>query len=110
MNRKFSRFRPLTDEEEAEIQRMIADDPDDSDITEEDMRNARPFREAHPELAAKMEADRAARQRMASAAPANLGKQQVSLRLSGDVLTRLRGMGRGWQSKVDDILRKAVGL
>ena len=32
-------------------------------------------------------------------------KQQVTLRLSPDVLTILRAKGRGWQTLVDDTLR-----
>jgi uncharacterized protein (DUF4415 family) len=36
-------------------------------------------------------------------------KQQVTLRLDHDVLERLRASGAGWQSRVNEILRKAVG-
>jgi uncharacterized protein (DUF4415 family) len=35
-------------------------------------------------------------------------KTLVTLRLDPDVLTRLRATGPGWQSKVNDILKKAV--
>lgn len=35
-------------------------------------------------------------------------KQAVSLRLDPDVLEKLRATGPGWQSRVNDILRKAV--
>lgn len=35
-------------------------------------------------------------------------KRQVTLRLDGDVLDRLRQSGPGWQSRVNEILRKAV--
>lgn len=36
-------------------------------------------------------------------------KTLVTLRLDPEVLTRLRATGPGWQSKVNDILKKAVG-
>ena len=36
-------------------------------------------------------------------------KKQVTLRLDHDVLERLRASGSGWQSRVNEILRKAVG-
>ena len=36
-------------------------------------------------------------------------KQQVSIRLDADVLAKLRATGPGWQGRVNDILRKAVG-
>ena len=35
-------------------------------------------------------------------------KRQVTLRLDSDVLESLRNSGPGWQSRVNDILRKAV--
>lgn len=52
---KFSSKRPLTAEEEAEIQRMIASDPDAPEATEEEMAKARPFREMFPDLAASID-------------------------------------------------------
>jgi uncharacterized protein (DUF4415 family) len=36
-------------------------------------------------------------------------KQQVTLRLDRAVLEKLRESGPGWQSRVNDILKKAVG-
>jgi len=35
-------------------------------------------------------------------------KQQVTLRLDADVVQRLRASGRGWQSRVNEILKKAI--
>ena len=35
-------------------------------------------------------------------------KRQVTLRLDGDVIDRFRQTGPGWQSRINDILRKAV--
>ena len=37
-------------------------------------------------------------------------KQLVSLRLDRDLLARLREQGPGWQTRVNEELRKAVGL
>ena len=37
-------------------------------------------------------------------------KKQVTLRLDSEVVARFRASGRGWQSRINDILRKAVGL
>ena len=50
MPRKFSSKRPLTDAEEAEIQRMIASDPDNPELTDEQIAGLRPFAEAFPAL------------------------------------------------------------
>lgn len=35
-------------------------------------------------------------------------KQQITVRLDSDVLEKLRASGPGWQTRINDILRKAV--
>jgi hypothetical protein len=60
MTAKFSSKRPLTDDEEAEIQKLIASDPDNPEMTDEQIAQAKPFAEAFPEL---MESIRRARGR-----------------------------------------------
>ena len=42
---------PISDEEEARIQAMIAADPDDEELTDEQLAQARPFTDVFPELA-----------------------------------------------------------
>lgn len=42
--------------------------------------------------------------------PLDNPKRQVTLRLDGDLLDRLRATGPGWQSRINDLLRKAVGV
>jgi uncharacterized protein (DUF4415 family) len=37
-------------------------------------------------------------------------KQQVTLRLDRDVLDRFRETGEGWQSRINEALRKAAGV
>jgi len=37
-------------------------------------------------------------------------KEQISIRLDPDMLARLREAGPGWQSQVNAMLRKALGL
>lgn len=37
-------------------------------------------------------------------------KRQISLRLDGAVIDRLRETGSGWQGRVNEILKRAVGL
>ena len=37
-------------------------------------------------------------------------KQQVTLRLDREVLDRFRAGGAGWQSRINEVLRKAGGL
>ncbi|MGO4352123.1 BrnA antitoxin family protein [Rhizobium sp. RAF36] len=93
----------LTDEEEARIQRGIAEDPDNPEWTEEDFKNARPFAEVFPELA---ESIRRARGRPVVETP----KRQISLRLDPDVIDAFKATGKGWQGRINDVLRKAAKL
>jgi uncharacterized protein (DUF4415 family) len=89
-----------TPEEDAAIQRGIGADPDTWELTEDDWARMRPIREAHPELAADYRRTRGAQKRPT--------KVMVSLRLERDVVERLRASGPGWQSRANDMLRKAV--
>lgn len=90
-----------TAEEDAEIQRGIDLDPDNPEWTAEDFARAHPAREVHPELVE----DWLRRKRGKQRAPT---KVLVSLRLEREVVEKLRASGRGWQSRANDMLRKAV--
>jgi len=94
------RLRRNTPEEEAAIQRGIEQDPDNPAWTADDFARARPAREVHPEFVAEY-----LRTRGKQKAPT---KVLVSLRLERDVVERLRASGPGWQSRANDMLRKAV--
>jgi len=91
---------PLTDEQEAQIQRQIASDPDAPELTEEEIAQARPFAEMFPEL---MESIRRSRGRPVVEAR----KQQISLRLDPDVIAKFKATGKGWQARINDILKDA---
>jgi len=41
---------------------------------------------------------------------AEMTKEKISVRLDPDVLARLRESGPGWQSRINAVLRKALGL
>jgi uncharacterized protein (DUF4415 family) len=41
---------------------------------------------------------------------AEVTKEKISVRLDADVLARLREDGPGWQSRINGVLRKALGL
>lgn len=103
MNRKFSSKRPLTAKEEAEIQTLIASDPDAPEATDAELARAMPFAEAFPQL---MDSIRRARGRPRVEVP----KQQISIRLSPDVIAAFKATGPGWQGRIDDALRKSMGI
>jgi uncharacterized protein (DUF4415 family) len=106
-NGRRRKVRPISDAEEARIQAGIAGDPDNPELTAEEMASMRPAREVlPPEFFEAIEAARRARGRPVLENP----KKQVTLRLDSEVVARFRAGGPGWQSRINDILRKAVGL
>ncbi len=71
--------------------------------TEADFKQAKPFSEAFPELAESLRKNRG---RPKVEAP----KKQVTLRLDADVVEFFRQAGPGWQSRINESLRKSAGL
>ncbi len=94
------RLHPLTDEEEAQVQKQIASDPDNPEWTEEDFKRAKPFAEALPELAENM-------RRKRGRPPVEKPRQQISIRLDPDVIEKFKATGPGWQTRINEVLKKA---
>lgn len=93
---------------EAQVQDMIASDPDAPEATDGQLARARPFAEALPELAAAMEAGGIVRRPVGR--PSGSNKTSVSLRLDSDLIERLKADGPGWQTRANAILRESVGI
>ncbi len=95
--------RMLTDEEEAAVQAGIAKDPDNPELTDEEIASLRPAREVlPPELYAAL--TRRPGQRGPGRRPR---KVPVTLRLDADVVDAFKADGEGWQTRMNDALRKA---
>ena len=94
------RKRKITDQEEARIQAGIASDPDNPEWTEADFKKARPFAEMFPELA---ESIKRSRGRPALERP----RKQISIRLDPDVIDKFKATGPKWQSKINEVLKRA---
>ncbi|WP_238703951.1 BrnA antitoxin family protein [Acetobacter pomorum] len=90
-----------TDEEDALINQGILQDADNPELTDQDFLNAKPASVAVPALAAQR------RVRGPQKAPT---KKLVSIRLDPDLIDRLKQDGPGWQGRVNDMLRQAIGL
>ena len=78
--------------------RDLRDVSDNPEWTKEDFAKAKPFADVFPELAASIR-----RGRGPNKAPT---KKLVSLRLSGQVIEAYKAKGPGWQSRIDEALRK----
>lgn len=76
---------------------------DNPELTEEELKEMRPFREVFPDLAASID-------RKLGRPKAENPKKAISLRLDAEVIERFKAGGDGWQSRMNEALRKAVGL
>lgn len=86
----------ITDQEEAEIQRQIANDPDDEEVSDENAKRPMSFKEALK------------RSRVREMSDAQ--REQISIMLDPDLIDHFKSSGEGWQGRLNDTLRKAVGL
>ncbi|USI71458.1 BrnA antitoxin family protein [Sphingomonas morindae] len=72
--------------------------------TEETFARARPAGAVlAPEIVAQLVKNKGGR-------PAGSNKEQIAIRLDKEVVARFRDGGPGWQSRMNEALRKAVGL
>ena len=76
-------------------------DDDNPEWTKEDFARAKPLAE-FPELQAALEKK--------GGRPAGSNKEQIALRVDKDVVQHFRASGAGWQSRMNEALRKAAGL
>lgn len=101
MPRKNRPIPELTDAEEAAIQAQIADDADAPELTEEDFARMRPAREVlPPDLYANLTKNKGGRPK------AEVTKVPVTLRVDPDTLAAYKATGAGWQTRMNEALRK----
>jgi len=79
----------------------LAEVSDSPEWTAERLARARPFAEVFPELAEKI------RREGIVAGPAD---EFLTLRLDREVIDHFRASGPGWEARINEALRKAVGL
>src|SRR3954454_10963210 len=95
----------LTDAEEAAIQAGIARDPDNPELTDEQLASMRPARSALPrdlyEALAKRGRGRPRLDPSAKKAP-------VKLRVDPDALDAFKAGGPGWQTRINEALKQAA--
>lgn len=81
-------------------------DPDNPEWTDEDFAHSRPLGD-FPELAT---AFPKTKKRGRPVGSTTSDKSQVTLRLDNTVLEHFRAGGSGWQSRINEELRKVAGL
>ena len=92
---------PLTDAEEAEIQRMIASDPDNPELTDGQIAGLRPFAEVLPALAESAK-------RSPGRPKLEKTLEPVTLRLDPSVVEHFRAQGADWRKRMARVLAKAA--
>lgn len=100
--RQRSRRRPAMSRTEDRAAAAARMDPDNPPLDAATLARLRPVAEVAPELAAM--ARRRGRPKAANP------KRAIKLRLSPDVLGWFRATGPGWQTRIDEALRRAAGL
>ena len=84
------------------------DDPDNPELTAEEIRQMRPIQE-FPELwPGILEAARKLREKKRGRPKLEHPKVQVTLRLDADVIDGFREDGPGWQGRINETLKKAM--
>ncbi len=84
------------------MSRKAPPDAENPEWTRKDFEKARPASELPPDV-------RMAFPRMRGAQKADK-KVPVSIRLSPEVVVRFKAGGPGWQARIDEALKKALGL
>lgn len=90
----------MTPEEAAAIEAGIAADPDNPELTDADFARMHPAGEVAPEIVATCH--------RARGRPKGSMKMLISLRLDQDVIAHFRATGPGWQSRINEALRRAM--
>lgn len=89
-----------TPEEDAEINRQIAEDPDDFEADEEWFRKAKPSAEIIPDI---LERYHREQEDLKSGR-----KERLRILVDKDVLDYFRSEGGDWHSRINDALREVV--
>ena len=96
---------PPTKAEDKKINRGIALDPDSPEWTDKDFARARPAKDVLPPALYDALVKRGRGQRGPQKTPV---KKPVTIRVDQDVLKSYKATGKGWQSRMNDVLREGA--
>jgi uncharacterized protein (DUF4415 family) len=77
-------------------------DDDAPELTDADLARAKPFKEVHPAIYEQWERNKGGRPRV------ERPKVHIGLRLAADVVDGIRASGRGYNARVEKVLREAL--
>ena len=100
MVNKARKIRMLSPEEDAEINRQIAADPDDFEADEEWFREAKPSAEIIPDI---LERYHREQEDLRSGR-----KERLRILVDKEVLDHFRSQGGDWHERINEALRKVV--
>jgi uncharacterized protein (DUF4415 family) len=101
---KLKHVTPVTAQEDAEIRRAAAADPDAPDMSDDDLARMRPASEMLPMI---FGAENGAKLMRRRGRPAKaITKEAVNVRYDRDVLEAFRAGGEGWQTRMNTALRE----
>ncbi len=86
-----------TAEEERLINAGIAADSDAYELTDKEFERMKPVVDVHPTIPPRVRGPQK-----------TLVKDRITIRLNHDVVGYFKGHGKGWQTKINDILQKYV--
>jgi uncharacterized protein (DUF4415 family) len=75
---------------------------DDAPLTIKELRSARRLQESDPALIKTI--------RKSRGRPAGRSKENLHISVDADIAARLRKSGKGWQTRLNELLRGAAGL
>ncbi len=75
---------------------------DDAPLTDKELRSAHRLRDADPALVTAVKRSRGR--------PAGRSKETIHISLDADIVATLRKNGKGWQTRLNEMLRVAMGL
>ena len=73
---------------------------DSPELTDEQLAQAKPFAEVFPDLMASIRRSR-------GRPPVEKPLQQISIRLDPDVIAKFKATGKGWQGRMNEVLKRA---
>lgn len=103
MKKSRSNLPPISDEEEVRIQAGIALDPDNPELSDEELAAMRPASEVLPP-----DLYDALVKRSRGRPRSEVRKVEVKLRLDPDVVEAYRSGGPGWQTRMNQALRRGL--